>query len=463
MAGGLSVNQHILLPREVTADRVHDVLGQHVLADGFRLVYDTRASRGSWVVDELSGEKYLDLYTFFASAPLGSNPRGLADDPDFMAVLAEVAANKPANPDVYTTHYAQFVETFARVLGDPALPHLFFVEGGALAVENALKTAFDWKSRRNEAAGRPAGLGTKVLHLTRAFHGRSGYTLSLTNTDPTKTDRYPVFDWPRIDVPAVTFPLEQHRAEVERAEARALAQARAAFERFPHDIACFIAEPIQGEGGDNHMRPEFLQAMQALCHEYDALFVLDEVQTGVGITGTAWAYQQLGLEPDVVAFGKKVQVGGIMAGRRVDEVPDNVFHVSSRINSTWGGGLTDMVRSRRNLEIIEAEGLFDHAAKAGSYLLTELQGVGDRHSGIVSNLWGRGLMCAIDLPDTSLRDRAIGMLRETQVLVLPCGERTIRFRPALNVSTDELKVGVQALDDVLGRLATATPTDEMRS
>ena len=296
------MKQHIGLSREVAPDQVHEVLGQHVLADGFRLVYDTRASRGSWVVDARSGEKYLDLYTFFASAPLGSNPRGLADDPEFMAVLAEVAANKPANPDMYTTHYAQFVETFARVLGDPALPHLFFVEGGALAVENALKTAFDWKSRRNEAVGRPAGLGGKVLHLTRAFHGRSGYTLSLTNTEPGKTDRFPQFDWPRIDVPAVRFPLTDHRDEVERAEARALTQARAAFERYPHDIACFIAEPIQGEGGDNHMRPGFLQAMQAMCREGDALFVLDEVQTGVGLTGTAWAYQQLGLEPDIVAF-----------------------------------------------------------------------------------------------------------------------------------------------------------------
>ena len=160
-----------------------------------------------WLVDARSGEEYLDLYTFFASAPLGSNPRGLADDPEFMAVLAEAAANKPANPDMYTTHYAQFVETFARVLGDPALPHLFFVEGGALAVENALKTAFDWKSRRNEAAGRSPELGSKVMHLTRAFHGRSGYTLSLTNTEPGKTDRFPKFDWPRIDVPAVRFPL----------------------------------------------------------------------------------------------------------------------------------------------------------------------------------------------------------------------------------------------------------------
>jgi L-lysine 6-transaminase len=312
--------------------------------------------------------------------------------------------------------------------------------------------------RRNEAAGLSRDLGTKVMHLRHAFHGRSGYTMSLTNTDPTKTDRYPAFDWPRIDVPAITFPLEAHRADVEAAEARVLAQARAAFEANPHDIACFIAEPIQAEGGDNHMRPEFLQAMQAMCHEYDALFVLDEVQTGVGITGTAWAYQQLGLEPDVVAFGKKVQLGGIMAGRRVDEVPENVFQVSSRINSTWGGGLTDMVRSRRILEIIEADGLFDHAAKAGSYLLTELQGLGDRHSAIVSNVRGRGLMCAIDLPDTSLRDRAIGMAREAGVLVLPCGERTIRFRPALNVTTDELKVGVRALDDVLGQLAAAAPS-----
>jgi L-lysine 6-transaminase len=441
----------------VAPSEVHKRLSEHLLVDGYRLVLDAERSHGSWLVDARNGREYLDLYTHFASAPLGANPPGIVDDPAFMVLLAGVAAGKPANPDMYTTHLAEFVETFARVLGDPALPHLFFVEGGALAVENALKTAFDWKSRRNEAAGRSRDLGTKVMHLRRAFHGRSGYTMSLTNTDPTKTDRYPAFDWPRIDVPAVTFPFEQHRADVEAAEARVLAQARAAFEANPHDIACFIAEPIQAEGGDNHMRPEFLQAMQALCHEYDALFVLDEVQTGVGITGTAWAYQQLGLEPDVVAFGKKVQVGGVMAGRRVDEVPDNVFHVSSRINSTWGGGLTDMVRSRRNLEIIEAEGLFDHAAKAGSYLLTELQGVGDRHAGIVSNVRGRGLMCAIDLPDTGLRDRAIGMLREAQVLVLACGERTIRFRPALNISTDELKIGVRAVDDVLGQLAAAAP------
>src|SRR5690349_5087292 len=216
-------------------DDVRGRLARHVLTDGFHLVLDLPRSGGSWITDARDGD---------------------------------------------------FVDAFARVLGDPAMPHLFFIEGGALAVENALKCAFDWKSRHNEMRGRSPELGSRVLHLTRAFHGRGGYTLSLTNTDQVKTERFPKFDWPRIEVPAITFPLSEHLPEVVAAEQRALAQAEAAFRAYPHDIACFLAEPIQGEGGDNHMRPEFLQAMQRLCQDNDALFVLDEVQTGVGLTGT---------------------------------------------------------------------------------------------------------------------------------------------------------------------------------
>ncbi|HYB87359.1 MAG TPA: L-lysine 6-transaminase [Streptosporangiaceae bacterium] len=434
-------------------DDVRGRLARHVLTDGFHIILDLHRSSGSWIVDAETGERYLDLYSFFASAPLGINPPGVTKDPEFMAVLAEAAANKPTNPDIYTADYADFVDVFARVMGDPALPHLFFVEGGALAVENALKCAFDWKSRRNELAGRSPGLGTKVIHLTNAFHGRSGYTLSLTNTDPVKTDRFPTFGWPRIDVPAITFPLGEHLADVTAAEQRAIGQAEAAFREHPHDVACFIAEPIQSEGGDNHMRPEFLQAMQQLCRDNDALFVLDEVQTGVGLTGTAWAYQQLGLEPDVVAFGKKVQLGGIMAGRRVDEIPDNVFTVSSRINSTWGGGLADMVRSRRLLEVIERDQLFDQAAANGAWFLTELQEVGGRFPGVVSNVRGRGLMCAFDLPGTAERDSLLSILREQErILLLPCGSRSIRFRPALTISTEELSTGLKGLDRGLSRL-----------
>jgi len=422
----------------VTPDRVHETLRRHLLVDGFDLVLDTHASRGSWLVDARDGARYLDLFSFFASAPLGVNHPALADDPDFVTELVEVAINKPSNSDVYTTYLADFVETFTRVLGDPALPHLFFVEGGTLAVENALKTAFDWKRRHNAMHGRPSGLGTKVLHLRKAFHGRSGYTLSLTNTDPVKTDLFPKFDWPRIDVPAIHFPIDV--GAVVEAEQRALAQARAAFAEFPHDIACFIAEPIQGEGGDNHMRAEFLQAMQELCHANDALFVLDEVQTGCGMTGTPWAYQQLGLRPDVVAFGKKLQVCGIMAGGRVDEVPDNVFRVPSRINSTWGGNLTDMVRSRRQLEVIAAEGLVDRAAVLGKRLLDDLRDVPG-----IDNVRGRGLFVAFDLPTPGDRAATLRRLHAARVLVLGGGERSIRLRPALTIEEDELALAVREI------------------
>ncbi|MGH8907475.1 MAG: L-lysine 6-transaminase [Egibacteraceae bacterium] len=434
----------------VLPNDVHDILRRHLLVDGYEFVLDTARSRGSWIVDARDGTRYLDLFSFFASAPLGVNHPALFDDQEFRATLTEVALNKPSNSDVYTTHMAEFVETFVRVLGDPALGHLFFIEGGTLAVENALKVAFDWKQQHNELHGRDGRLGTKVLHLERAFHGRGGYTLSLTNTEAVKTARFPKFDWPRISVPAVRFPLDAHRAEIEAAEAHALAQARAAFRAHPHDIACFIAEPIQGEGGDNHLRAEFLQAMEGLCRQNDALLVIDEVQTGCGATGSAWAYQQLGLSPDVVAFGKKLQVCGIMAGTRIDEVAGNVFAVSSRLNSTWGGNLTDMVRARRCLEVIESEELIGRSARLGKQLLDGLEGLASAHPGLVSNVRGRGLLCAFDLPDGAVRDGMVTRLRlDEQVVVLSCGERSVRLRPALTISEEELELGVKAMDRVL--------------
>ncbi|MHA4849118.1 L-lysine 6-transaminase [Rhodococcus sp. MSC1_016] len=430
---------------ELSADQVQDVLRARILVDGFDLVLDLEQSRGTHLVDERDGTDYLDMFGFFGSSALGMNHPALAESDDFREELVEAAINKPSNSDIYTVPMARFVDTFFRVLGDPALPHLFFVDGGALAVENALKVAFDWKSRCNERRGIDPALGTKVLHLTEAFHGRSGYTMSLTNTEPGKVARYPKFQWPRIDAPYLS-----EGRDVEVAERRALEQARRAFADNPSDIACFIAEPIQGEGGDHHFRPDFFQAMEQLCRENDALFVLDEVQTGCGLTGTNWAYQQLGVRPDVVAFGKKTQVCGIMAGGRVDEIPDHVFAVSSRINSTWGGNLTDMVRSRRILEVIEDDRLVDRARLMGAHLLERLRQLAAAVPEITEPR-GRGLMCAISLPTTSRRDQVVTALRERErVLVLPTGKCGIRFRPPLNVTTAELDAAVDALGRVVG-------------
>ncbi|HTZ13398.1 MAG TPA: L-lysine 6-transaminase [Mycobacterium sp.] len=429
--------------RQLEPDRVHEVLARSILADGMDLVLDLDRSTGSYLVDARDGRRYLDMFTFFASSALGMNHPALAYDDEFREELADAAVNKPSNSDVYSVPMARFVETFARVLGDPALPHLFFVDGGALAVENALKVAFDWKSRHNEARGIDPELGTRVLHLRGAFHGRSGYTLSLTNSNPVSIARFPKFDWPRIDAP-----YQRCGADIHALEAESLRQARAAFAAYPQDIACFIAEPIQGEGGDRHFRPEFFAAMRALCDEYHALMIFDEVQTGCGLTGTAWAYQQLGVAPDVVAFGKKTQVCGVMAGRRVDEIADNVFTVASRINSTWGGNLTDMVRARRILEIVEADGLFENAATQGRYLRARLDELADDFPAFVHDVRGRGLMCAFSMPTAAERDALLRRLWDNGVIVLPCGQAGVRFRPALTVARAEIDEAIGALRNV---------------
>ncbi|MEU8541964.1 L-lysine 6-transaminase [Streptomyces sp. NPDC048717] len=420
---------------EITADNALEELSRHVLMDGLDLVLDLERSRGSTLVDARGGEEYLDLITFYGSLPLGMNHPDMAGDRTFLAELAGAALHKVTNSDIYTTQYARFAAAFRRVLGDPRLPHLFFIDGGALAVENALKVAFDWHSRRR---GLDPSAPLEVLHMERAFHGRSGYTLSLTNTSPTVTDRYPRWTWPRVPVP------------VPGAEREAVEVARRHLAERGDRIACFIAEPVQGAGGDRHLGAEFLLRMQELCHAYDVLFVVDEVQTGCGMSGAPWTYQRLGLEPDVVAFGKKTQVCGVMAGGRVDQVTDGALTVPDRLGSTWGGNTADMVRATRILEIIERDGLVAAAETKGGHLGRLLAGLAEAHPALVRDVRGMGLMWAFDLPDPALRGEVLERARrDHRVLLLPGGPSAVRFRPALTIGLDELDKGVAALDAVL--------------
>jgi L-lysine 6-transaminase len=436
----------------ITPADVHASLARHILADGYSIVFDHEKSHGSWVHDARGGREYLDFMTFFGSSPIGYNHPGLGD-PAFLALLHRVALTKPSLSDVYSVEYAQFVDTFSRLAIPRHLPHLFFIEGGTLGVENALKTAFDWKVRRNRARGVAGERGSQVIHFREAFHGRSGYTLSLTNTDPRKTDLFPKFKWPRVDNPKLRFPLTPEvEADVKAAEERALDQVRRAFADNPDDIAAIIIEPIQAEGGDNHFRAEFLQALERLANENECFFIVDEVQTGIGLTGRMWAHEHFGLKPDALSFGKKTQVCGCLVGPKVDQEPENVFQVPSRINSTFGGNLTDMVRCGRFLEIVEEERLVDNARVVGAHLLAGLEGLQRELGGLMSNARGRGLMIAFDLPTPDERNRAHRGIIDEGLLLLMSGVRSIRFRPPLNLSKAEADTALEILRRALGSL-----------
>jgi L-lysine 6-transaminase len=339
----------------ISANEVHKTLNKWMLVDGFDIVLDTTKSHGLWIVNEKNGDEYLDFFSFFASSPIGLNHPKLFDK-EFREQLETAARIKPSNSDIYSVEMAKFVDTFARVAKPSYMKHLFFIDGGALAVENALKAAFDWKVRKNFQKGYKEEKGQIVIHFKEAFHGRSGYTMSLTNTDPAKINYYPKFNWPRISNPKIKLPLSDNLKYIKKVEEDAVNQIYEAIKMYPDEIAALIIEPIQCEGGDNFFRKEFLQKLRDITLDKDIMYIFDEVQTGIGMTGKMWAYQHYA-EPDMIAFGKKVQICGFMSSNRIDEVEDNVFHKSSRINSTWGGNLADMVRSRRILEIIEEDDL----------------------------------------------------------------------------------------------------------
>ena len=436
---------------EVVPGRVMDILKRHLLTTGMMpMVLDMERSRGLELYDHVTGKRYLDFFGFYASSVLGMNSPELLENEDFMRRLQEVAVNKITNSDIATLHSARFVQTFDRVAIPDYLPYAFFISGGALAVENALKAAFDWKVRKNFQKGYRRELGSQILHFDQAFHGRSGYTLSLTNTaDPRKTQYFPKFNWPRVLNPKMSFPFDDKaREEAERAEALALSQAKMHFHERKDDIAAIIIEPIQGEGGDNHFRREFLLQLKDLALENDALLIFDEVQTGVGITGSFWAHQALGVEPDLIAYGKKTQVCGILAGRRLDEVEGHVFKTPSRINSTWGGNLVDMVRFDRVLEVVEEKDLLEQSAERGKYLIDRLRDLAAGHP-IVSNVRGRGLMCAFDLPEGRVRDALLERCFERGLIVLGSGRFSVRFRSPLVITNDQIDEGVEIIGAAL--------------
>ncbi len=447
--------------KRIEPAEVIPILSKHMLVDGFDIIVDLQKSQGSYLVDAKTGRKYIDFFTFFATLPVGLNhPKMLT--PEFKEKISFAALNKPSNSDFYTVEMAEFVDTFSRVSIPETLPHLFLISGGALAVENALKTAFDWKVRKNHKKGHIKELGSKVIHFQQSFHGRSGYTLSLTNTaDPAKTKYFPIFNWPRVLNPKITFPLEgENLKQVEEHEQMSLNQIQRSIEENSDDIAAIIIEPIQGEGGDNHFRTEFFKQLRKISDENDILLIFDEVQSGIGVSGKMWAYQHHDVEPDILAFGKKAQVCGILAGKKIDEVEDNVFQESSRINSTWGANLVDMVRSQKYLEIIEEENLVENAATVGNYFQNELLNLQEKYSDFISNVRGKGLFIAFDLPTDCLRNKFMTKAQELGMLVLKCGESSIRFRPSLNTTEQIINKAIEIIDKCSADLHKIRPVEE---
>jgi L-lysine 6-transaminase len=430
---------------------VQDSLKKHMLVDGFDMTLDLYNSANGYLYDSKGDRQILDFFTFFASNPLGMNHPKLCSE-EFIHKIGKVALNKPSLSDIYTVEQAEFVETFFKIAVPSYFKYSFFIEGGALAVENCLKAAIDWKVRKNFQKGYKQEKGHKIIHFKQAFHGRTGYTLSLTNTDPVKIDLFPKFDWPRITNPKITFPLNKENLEnVIELEKQAVSEIMKAISDNKDDIAGLLIEVIQGEGGDNHFRKEFFMQLRQICNEYEIMFIVDEVQTGIASTGKWWAHQHF-IKPDLLAFGKKTQVCGILSTDRIDEIEDNVFRKSSRINSTWGGNIVDMFRFKRILEIIEEDDLLENCVNTGNYLADKLEKLQEKYPDLISNSRGLGLLRAFDVKTPELRNKITSSAINYGLMILGCGTNSIRFRPPLCVNKEQIDLGIEIIDKIINNL-----------
>lgn len=414
-------------------DQVHEKIKKYTIGDGLPIVLDIPNCRGSWVCDSRTGNMLLDCKSQYASQPIGWNHPAIREWDD---KLTQAARHKIVNPDLYTDDYARFVEDIASTCFDHK--RFFFIEGGGPAIDNALKVAFDWKAQKlNRLEGEDGFMD--VIHFRYAFHGRTGYAISLTNepiVDKVKTRWYPKFPWTRIEAPATNL----HGPNVYDVEQKAIDKIQETL--VLGGVAAIIIEPIQSEGGDNHFNPEFFLALRELADNYDALLIFDEIQSGMGITGKMWCYEHYNVIPDILVYGKKTQVCGIAATERIDEIPNNVFHVSGRINSTWGGNSVDMIRFRMYRHIMAVERLVENTAINGSYFLNKLKELP------VLNPRGKGLMLAFDLPSREERSRFLDRISK-RILVLKSGERSIRLRPFLDITKEDVDQAVEFIEDAL--------------
>jgi 4-aminobutyrate aminotransferase/(S)-3-amino-2-methylpropionate transaminase len=444
---------HASVRTHVPGPRSEELRARHQRYQDARTIHvyqDAKASLGSYLVD-VDGNVLLDLYGHIAALPLGYN------HPDMVAAWKNgrfdwCAGYRPALGIAPPPEWVGLVENALMPVAPKGLDRVVTVTTGSEAVENAMKAAFIWFAGNKRGGpwttedltgtmvNRQPGINDmKILSFEGGFHGRSLGALSATRSKPIHKLDIPAFEWPVAPFPANRFPAEQYAAENAAAEAASLAAVEAALQQ--GDVAGVLIEPIQGEGGDRHASPAFFRALRALCTRYGSAFIVDEVQTGGGATGSFWAHDtwELPEPPDMVTFSKKMQVGGFYL--RAAFAPAEAY----RIFNTWLGDPLRAAQLEVVLEVIARDGLLEQVREVGAYLLESLQKLQARHP-ILSQARAAGTFAAIDVVDARTRDRLVEAARQLGLELGGSGERSIRFRPALVLERRHVDEAIAILD-----------------
>ena len=422
---------------------------------------DARRSLGNYAVD-VDGNTLLDVYGHIACVPVGYNHPALLEA--FRSErFAWLAGWRPALGVAPPPEWVDLVEGPLMRCAPKGHDRVMTVTTGAEAVENALKAAFAWKARRRRGGlawtaddltavmrnQQPGINALKVISFEGGFHGRTLGALSATRSKAIHKLDFPAFDWPVVPFPASRFPLDVYAAENREAEARALAHIEGVLRAAQGAVAGLIVEPIQGEGGDRHASPAFFRALRAMLTQYEAAFIVDEVQTALGATGTFWAHDQWHLDdpPDVVTWSKKFQLGGLHL--RADFLPSEAY----RLFNTFLGDPLRAAQAEIILDVVAREDLVAHTRRTGETLVAGLDDLCARYPAIFSQARGQGTFAAVDVRDAATRDRILEGVRQIGLEAGGSGDRSIRFRPALVFGARHVAEAMERFDTVAKELA----------
>ncbi|OQD74364.1 hypothetical protein PENDEC_c011G01749 [Penicillium decumbens] len=433
-------------------DEVFDVRSLNMLTDYTRSV-------GNYIAD-LDGNKLLDVYAQIASIPVGYNNPHLeqvAQSPEMLNALI----NRPALGNFPSADWANILKTGALKAAPKGLNQVFTAMAGSDANETAYKAAFMYyrqmqrggheiefteeellSTMDNQVPGSPQ---LSILSFKSAFHGRLFGSLSTTRSKAIHKIDIPAFDWPQAPFPALKYPLEEHVHENAAEEKRCLDEVERLIKEFHNPVAAVVVEPIQSEGGDNHASPAFFQGLREITKRTNVLFIVDEVQTGIGATGKFWAHDHWNLQtpPDMVTFSKKAQTAGYYYGNPALR-PNKPY----RQFNTWMGDPARALIYRGIVEEVERLGLVEHTRITGDYLYAGLERLAQKYPGHFQNLRGKGQGTFIAW-DTPKRDEFVAKAKSVGINIGGSGVAAIRLRPMLVFQKHHADILLESIEKII--------------
>ncbi len=378
----------------------------------FGINVDFEKSHGSYLYDRKTDRELLDFFGMYASLPIGYN-HPIFRSKSFIDEYMRVASFKVNNCEFVSDETLQFDKMFREFAGKGVFEHFHYSCTGALAVEAAIKTCLAYKNYHQ----------LNVVSFENSFHGINSYGGFVTS-------RFPGADARLSGLPdAYSTKIRPDIKEVNRILRTT-------------DVTCLLVEPIQCSAGDIYFDEEFFKAIRRACDEYDVPLVFDEIQVGFGGTGKLWYYEHLGIEPDILVFGKKTQLSGIMAKEKYG----SIFSAknSIRLEVTWDGDVSDMVRCKYIMKAYKAYGILGNVNKQSRALVEGLSGIED-----ILNLRNSGLIVGFDLPNVQKRDILVSELYKNGLSCNKTGQKSVRFRPNLNVSEEEIDHALKIIKETM--------------